>query len=76
MSSIATDPVPDAFGHFGPYGGRFVPETLMHPLQELQEELGLSGVLMEPNVGGLLSPERLDHSIRLFGQEVAPQLPS
>jgi tryptophan synthase beta chain len=38
MSSIAIDPVPDAFGHFGPYGGRFVPETLMHPLQELQEE--------------------------------------
>jgi len=30
--------MPDAFGHFGPYGGRFVPETLMHPLQELQEE--------------------------------------
>ncbi len=27
--------LPDARGHFGPYGGRFVPETLMHPLQEL-----------------------------------------
>jgi tryptophan synthase beta chain len=26
---------PDAQGHFGPYGGRFVPETLMHPLEEL-----------------------------------------
>ncbi len=26
---------PDARGHFGPYGGRFVPETLMHPLAEL-----------------------------------------
>src|SRR5438309_8320306 len=26
---------PDAGGHFGPYGGRFVPETLMHPLEEL-----------------------------------------
>ena len=22
-------------GHFGPYGGQFVPETLMHPLEEL-----------------------------------------
>jgi tryptophan synthase beta chain len=30
--------VPDAGGHFGPYGGRFVPETLMHPLQELEAE--------------------------------------
>src|SRR5579862_1819177 len=36
MSSTAT--VPDATGHFGPYGGRFVPETLMHPLQQLEEE--------------------------------------
>ncbi len=26
---------PDAHGHFGPYGGLFVPETLMHPLEEL-----------------------------------------
>jgi tryptophan synthase beta chain len=29
---------PDEFGHFGLYGGRFVPETLMHPLQELERE--------------------------------------
>ena len=28
--------VPDALGHFGPYGGRFVPETLMEPLRELE----------------------------------------
>jgi tryptophan synthase beta chain len=27
---------PDAFGHFGPYGGQFVAETLMAPLEELQ----------------------------------------
>jgi tryptophan synthase beta chain len=26
---------PDATGHFGPYGGRFVPEVLMAPLEEL-----------------------------------------
>jgi tryptophan synthase beta chain len=38
MSSTATATVPDARGHFGPYGGRYVPETLMHPLQELQDE--------------------------------------
>src|ERR1043165_6829696 len=38
MSAIATETVPDARGHFGPYGGRYVPETLMHPLQELEEE--------------------------------------
>src|SRR5687767_6650914 len=38
MSSVAPEQLPDARGHFGPYGGRYVPETLMHPLQELEEE--------------------------------------
>src|SRR4029078_4624793 len=28
-------PQPDALGHWGKYGGRFVPETLMAPLEEL-----------------------------------------
>ena len=28
-------PQPDALGHWGTYGGRFVPETLMAPLEEL-----------------------------------------
>lgn len=27
---------PDAQGHFGPYGGVFVAETLMHALDELR----------------------------------------
>jgi len=29
--------LPDDRGHFGPYGGLFVAETLMHPLTELNE---------------------------------------
>ncbi len=29
--------VPDSTGHFGPYGGRFVPEVLMAPLEELEQ---------------------------------------
>jgi tryptophan synthase beta chain len=28
---------PDARGHFGPYGGRFVAETLMEPLRQLED---------------------------------------
>ncbi len=32
-SRVKTEP--DALGHWGPYGGRFVPETLMAPLEEL-----------------------------------------
>jgi len=38
MSAVAQENLPDAKGRFGPYGGRFVPETLMHPLQELERE--------------------------------------
>ena len=30
-------PRPDKRGYFGPYGGRFVPETLMAPLEQLTE---------------------------------------
>src|SRR5438477_420719 len=37
MSSLASS-VPDAQGRFGPYGGRFVPETLMHALRQLTDE--------------------------------------
>jgi tryptophan synthase beta chain len=29
--------LPDALGHFGPYGGRYVPEVLMCPLEELEQ---------------------------------------
>ena len=29
--------LPDSKGHFGPYGGKYVPETLMAPLEELEE---------------------------------------
>ena len=28
---------PDRRGHFGPYGGRYVPEVLMAPLEELEQ---------------------------------------
>jgi tryptophan synthase beta chain len=34
----ATEATPDATGHFGPYGGMFVPETLMTALHELTAE--------------------------------------
>jgi len=39
MEAVALKPYdfPDARGHFGPYGGIFVAETLMHALSELQQ---------------------------------------
>ena len=37
-SMLATAQVPDAAGRFGPFGGRFVPETLTKALVELTAE--------------------------------------
>ena len=36
--SAASGSVPDVHGRFGPYGGRYVPETLMHALRQLGEQ--------------------------------------
>jgi tryptophan synthase beta chain len=35
-------PLPDANGHFGQYGGKFVPETLVSALEELEVEYDLA----------------------------------
>ncbi|MCB9136778.1 MAG: tryptophan synthase subunit beta [Caldilineaceae bacterium] len=42
MAAVQREPInynawPDEDGHFGPYGGKFVPETLMPALDELEE---------------------------------------
>jgi len=34
----------------------------------------LSGFIIEPNVGGIIPPELVDHSLKLFTQDVAPYL--
>jgi len=34
--AVPLSQLPDAHGHFGPYGGMFVAETLMEPLEELR----------------------------------------
>ena len=63
---------PDEHGRFGPYGGRFVPETLMEPLREL--EAAYAAARQDPRftqeVDGLLRdyvgrPTPLSHAARL-----------
>ena len=64
-----------AEGHFAPpQSGRAIPSVVASRLAEIRDELDLSGVIVEPNVGGQISPDRLNNSIRLIGQEVAPRL--
>ena len=37
MSQLLNYNLPDSSGKFGKYGGKFVPETLITPLKELEE---------------------------------------
>src|SRR5260370_27407623 len=37
MTQPVSGSKPDPTGHFGPYGGRFVPEVLMAPLEQLEQ---------------------------------------
>ena len=37
MTTVHTEPCPDANGHFGQFGGRYVAETLMPAILELEE---------------------------------------
>lgn len=50
---------PDESGHFGPYGGKFVPETLMPALDELEE------VYLKAKHDKAFQAE-LDHLLRTF----------
>ena len=43
-------------------------------LSTLRHEVGLSGIIMEPNIGGRIPPALILRSMRLFAQEVAPHL--
>ena len=39
---MAAYTLPDRLGHFGPYGGRFVAETLVTALEELDQAYALA----------------------------------
>ena len=50
------------------------PEAVIKTLKEITEEMGLSGIVGEPNVGGMIPRERVAASIELFCKEVVPAL--
>jgi tryptophan synthase beta chain len=60
---------PDENGHFGPYGGRFVPETLMGPLQELEQ------AYREARVDARFQAE-LDELLRWYSGRPTPLSPA
>jgi alkanesulfonate monooxygenase SsuD/methylene tetrahydromethanopterin reductase-like flavin-dependent oxidoreductase (luciferase family) len=50
------------------------PDMVLARLRQLRDELGLTGIIMESNVGGQIPVDCVLNSIRLFAQEVAPRL--
>ncbi len=50
------------------------PQQVAERLIEIRDQLGLTGVIMEPNVGGSVPAERVQNSIRLYAEEVGPAL--
>ena len=56
---------PDTTGHFGRYGGRFVPETLMSPLQDLEQ----AWVAARSDPAFL---KELDHYLRTYAGRPTP----
>lgn len=48
------------------------PEYVIQRVQEYQRRLGISGVVMETNYGGLIPYDRVVNSIRLLAREVMP----
>jgi hypothetical protein len=50
------------------------PDMVVDRLTQLRDELGLSGVIAESNVGGRIPLDQVLTSIRLYAEEVAPRL--
>ena len=65
MSTTAIQNRPDVRGRFGPYGGRFVPETLVAPLEEL--ERAYAEARADERFGG-----ELDYLLRNFAGRPTP----
>ena len=50
------------------------PDTVIHQLKHMSAELGLDGIIAEFNAGELIPPKNVEKSIKLFCEEVIPEL--
>ena len=67
---MARTPYEDILKRWVMYG---TPEAVAERLQEFDEELGISGVVLEMNYGGRIPYERVVNSIRLLAEKVIPR---
>src|SRR2546428_11636276 len=70
MQRIANTPYDDILKQRVLYG---TPEAVVDRLQEYQDAVGITGVVLEMNYGGRLPYERVISSVRLLTEKVAPK---
>jgi alkanesulfonate monooxygenase SsuD/methylene tetrahydromethanopterin reductase-like flavin-dependent oxidoreductase (luciferase family) len=70
LQRMASVPYDDILKRRVMYG---TPEAVVERLQEYQEELGISGVVLETNYGGQIPYDRVIDSIRLLTEKVVPK---
>jgi alkanesulfonate monooxygenase SsuD/methylene tetrahydromethanopterin reductase-like flavin-dependent oxidoreductase (luciferase family) len=70
LQRMASVPYDDILKRRVMYG---TPEAVVDRLQEYQEELGISGVVLETNYGGQIPYDRVINSIRLLTERVVPK---
>src|SRR5215468_1872382 len=70
IQRLASTPYDDILKQRVMYG---TPEAIADRLQEYQETLGITGVVLEMNYGGRLPSDRVINSIRLLTEKVAPR---
>jgi alkanesulfonate monooxygenase SsuD/methylene tetrahydromethanopterin reductase-like flavin-dependent oxidoreductase (luciferase family) len=69
MQRIANTPYDDILKQRVLYG---TPAAVVDRLQEYQDALGITGVVLEMNYGGRIPYERVINSVRLLAEKVAP----
>ncbi len=67
LSSLSYD---DILDHMVVYG---TPEYVTERFQEYQEELGISGVVLDVNYGSQIPPDKVVNSVRLLCEKVLPK---
>jgi len=72
LDALVAGRLPDAAGRFGPFGGRYVPETLMAAVTRLEE--GVRTVLRSPEFERRLAAELRDFVGRPTALTPAPEL--
>jgi alkanesulfonate monooxygenase SsuD/methylene tetrahydromethanopterin reductase-like flavin-dependent oxidoreductase (luciferase family) len=50
------------------------PDVVARRLADLRDDLGLTGFVVEPNVGGGIARDKVFRSVQLFAEQVAPAL--